>query len=297
MPIMNHVTAGCLATVFFFHGARLSSQAMLSGITHWRLHLVILISTFLAFPLIGWIIEQTLTGNIAADLLLGIVYVCVLPSTVQSSITLTSLAGGHVPAAICAASLSSLLGVFITPIWMAYRSQHAMSLENDLSVLSDIGQQLLLPFGIGFCSHRYLQTTLIRYRFFVRAIDQGSILCIIYLAISQSINDGIWQLVTGKDLVWCVVISCGMLLAMVFSLRKLARFFDFSRPFEIVLVLCGSKKSLASGMTMAKFLFPTTHLGVIVIPLLIYHQLQLVICTVIAMHYQHTKRAGAPSDP
>jgi sodium/bile acid cotransporter 7 len=286
--ILHYVTIFAIALLFFLHGARLSREAALAGALHWRLHLIVLCATFVLFPLLGLGLRYALAGVLPDSLLVGLLFLCLLPSTVQSSIAFTSIAHGNVAAAVCSASLSNLLGIFLTPALVAL----LMNLKGGVSAgaVLDIILQLLAPFLAGHFLRPWIGAFVARHRAALGFVDRGSILLVVYLAFSEAVANGIWHVLGLADLVKLVVV-CALLLAIVLGVTVIvARRLGFNRADEIVIVFCGSKKSLASGVPMAGVLFPLAQVGMFVLPLMLFHQIQLMVCAALARRY-------AASDP
>ena len=277
--------------LFFLYGARLSPQAALAGLVQWRLHLAILASTFILFPLLGLGFEHLAGSLLPPALVTGLLFLCVLPSTVQSSIAFTSIARGNVPAALCAASLSNILGVFISPLlasWLLSAQGAALSFD----VLQDIILQLLVPFIAGQLLRRWIGEWVTRNKKVLGYADRGSILLIIYVAFSKGMQDHIWSQIGLADLGILIVLLC-VLLALALTITAVLgrRLLRFSVEDEIALQFCGSKKSMASGLPMATVIFAGPLLGMIVLPLMLFHQIQLIVCAFLARHY-----ANRPGD-
>src|SRR5258707_5233800 len=146
----NWLTNVAVGLLFFLHGAKLSREAIIAGATHWRLHLIVLLSTFALFPLLGLALKPLLSPLVTPALYTGVLFLCTLPSTVQSSIAFTSIAKGNVPAAVCSASASSLIGIFLTPVIVSVTitNQNAGS-SSSLNGIWNIVLQLLMPFIAG----------------------------------------------------------------------------------------------------------------------------------------------------
>ncbi|WP_300618298.1 bile acid:sodium symporter family protein [Dokdonella sp.] len=282
---LDRLTIAGVALLFFLHGARLSREAILAGITNWKLHLLVLASTFAMFPLLGLAMKPLATALLTPALYLGLLYLCCLPSTVQSSIAFTSIARGNIPAAVCAASLSNLAGVFVTPALVALLLSTRGG-GSTLHAIGDILLQLLAPFVAGHLLRPWLGRTLARWHRVLAVTDRGTILLIVYVAFSESVVDGLWRQVP-PDALFAVFAVVALLLAMVLGLTTLAsRALGFAREDEIAIVFCGSKKSLASGVPMAKILFAgNPALGILVLPLMLFHQIQLMACAVLAQRY------------
>ena len=284
------IVAGIAADVgimvlFFLYGARLSPRLAFAGLVNWRLHGAVLLSTFALFPLLGLAIGPIVGGALPLALITGIQFLCLLPSTVQSSIAFTSIARGNVPAALCAASASNILGVFISPLLAGWLLQtHGVAVS--LGVFRDIFLQLLAPFILGQLLRRWIGAWVQDRKRMLGYVDRGSILLIIYVAFSKGMVEGIWGQIGVGDLLLLLCIL-GLLLAVLLSITHLIgrRLMHLPIEDEIVLQFCGSKKSLASGMPMASVLFQGPQLGLIVLPLMLFHQLQLIVCAVLARRY------------
>jgi sodium/bile acid cotransporter 7 len=273
-----------IALLFFLHGAKLSRDAVVAGITHWRLHLVILTATFALFPLLGLLAVRLPTAILPTTLATGVLFCCCLPSTVQSSIAFTSVARGNVAAAVCAASASNLFGIFITPVLVAL-TLGVRGADSPLDEAGAITVQLFLPFVCGQVARIWIAGWMKRHSKLVGLVDRGSILLVVYGAFSEAVVQGIWRQVSAVQLLWLAVV-CGALLAIVLALTAwVSRWLKFGKADEIAIVFCGSKKSLATGVPMAGILFPPASVGLIVLPLMLFHQLQLMACAVIAQRY------------
>lgn len=280
----NDATIGAIALLFFLHGARLSRPAVVAGLTHWRLHLTIFAATFVVFPLLGLLIGHFAGGLLSPVLTIGVIYLCCLPSTVQSSIAFTSIAGGNIPAAVCSASASNLLGVFLTPVLAGLLlSAHGGGIS--LGSIWDIVLQLLVPFALGQALHPALGGWALQHKKLLSFVDRGSILMVVYGAFSEAVIHGLWHQLALPNLVVMVLIDA-VLLAFVLTLTTWgARRLGFNRADEIAIVFCGSKKSLASGVPIANILFSGHAVGMIVLPLMLFHQIQLMTCAVLARRY------------
>lgn len=290
---MDDFTDLAIAALFFLHGARLSREAILAGLLHWRLHLVIFASTFVLFPLLGLALRPLSGHLLTPELYLGLLFLCTLPSTVQSSIAFTSMAGGNVPAAVCSASASSLLGVFLTPLLLSALADAHAGMADPTQAIGKITLQLLVPFVAGHLLRRWIGGWVERRRAILRYTDQGTVLLVVYTAFSASMNSGLWQS-TPVAALYVVIAVCALLLAAVMAATTFAaRRLGFSREDEIAIVFCGSKKSLATGVPLAKILFASSALGAIVLPVMIFHQIQLIVCAQLAQRYARKAPARA----
>lgn len=292
--VFNGVTTFAIGLLFFLHGAKLPRETLLAGVRHWRLHLTVLACTFALFPLLGLALKPLLLPLVTPELYLGILFVCVLPSTVQSSIAFTSVARGNVAAAVCSATTSNLLGIFLTPALVALMVVTQEAGTSSLDSVIRIGLQLLLPFIAGQIARKWIAHWVHRRQIMLRIVDQGSILLVVYTAFSEAVGQGLWTQLPPLALGGLCVL-CGILLALVLGLSTLAaRRLGFNKEDEIAIVFCGSKKSLASGIPMAKVLFAGHTVGAIVLPLMVFHQIQLMVCAVLAQRYAARRKDKSP---
>ena len=284
------LTDAAIALLFFMHGAQLSPEVALRGARHWRLHSMVFLSTFALFPLLGISARLLAPGFLPEPLWAGLILLTALPSTVQASIAFTSVAGGNVPAAMCSATASSLLGVFLTPLIAGFLlTRHGLDISAH-SVLA-IVEQLLLPFVAGQLLRPWIDAYLTRHPRALKGVDYGSILILVYTAFSHGVVDGIWHQIDAGDLFKVVLVDVTLLAAVMAILTFASRQLSFSRADEITIVFCGSKKSLANGVPMATLLF-AGHVGLIIIPLMVFHQIQLMVCASLAQRYA-TRRITA----
>jgi len=274
-----------IALLFFLHGAKLSREALVGGITHWRLHLLVFVCTFVFFPVLGIVLRPLLEPLVTPALYVGVLYLCVLPATVQSAIALVSMARGNVPAAICSASGSTLLGVFITPILVGLIVIRGSAGASSFDAIGRILLQLMLPFIVGHLLRPWIGEWVRRRAMVLKFVDQGSILLVVYTAFSAAVINGLWQQLPASAFAGLLLV-CAILLGITqVSVTLAARKLGFDKADEIAIVFCGSQKSLASGIPMAKILFASSAVGIIVLPLMLFHQMQLMVCALLARRY------------
>lgn len=291
--IFAMIAKAAIVLLFFLHGAKLSRQAIIDGARHWRLHLVTLSITYILFPLLG--LAFTYTHLLSGPLATGILFLSLLPSTVQSSIAFTAMARGNVAAAICSASFSNLLGIVLTPLLVTLMIRTNGSASVSWSAVQSILLQLLLPFVAGHLLRPLIGGFVARHKAMVTAVDRGSILLVVYTAFGAAVLEGLWHLVSGLDL-GIIALVCIVQLTIVLSVTwRTGRLFGFAREDRIVLLFCGSKKSLASGVPMAGVLFPAASVGLIILPLMLFHQIQLIACAVIARRLAAQDKADIPA--
>jgi sodium/bile acid cotransporter 7 len=271
-----------IALLFFLYGARLSPQQAWHGVRQWRLHVLVLATTFVVFPMLGLAARALVPSVLTVDLYNGLLFLCLVPSTVQSSIAFTSIAKGHVSAAIVSASLSNILGVVLTPLLVVLLMTTSGAPRVDATAIRDIVVQLLFPFAAGQLARPWLGGLIARYAALLKVVDRGSILLVVYTAFSMGVVKGIWVSVNVWRLISVTVVAAVLLAVVLGVTTALGRLAGLDRGDAIVLLFCGSKKSLASGLPMALVLFPAATVGLTMLPLMIFHQIQLVVCAVIA---------------
>lgn len=281
-----------IALLFFLYGARLSTREALKGLMHWRLHLLILGFTFVVFPLLGWSL-QPLTHVIPESLYLGILYLTLVPSTVQSSVAFTSIAKGNVAGAIVAASASNLAGVFLTPLLVMLFMSQGGGIHVDAQVFLDIAVLLLLPFILGQLARRWVKGFAANKA--TKLVDRGSITMVVYSAFSAGVVSGVWGQVSVGEIAFLIGLSIAMVALMLWLTRFVAQRLGFDEKDVKAVQFCGTKKSLATGLPMASVIFGGANLGLLILPLMIFHQVQLMMCSWLAARYAREARGGEPT--
>ncbi|MDO5677454.1 MAG: bile acid:sodium symporter family protein [Propionibacteriaceae bacterium] len=284
VPVLVWLTKIAIFILFFLYGARLHPQEALKGLKHWRLHLTILAFTFVLFPIVGLLIGLLPSWALAPSLIPGMVFVTLCPSTVQSSINFTSIARGNVAGAIVSASASNLLGVVLTPLLAIALMNTTGSANVGLGSILDLMLQILLPFLLGQLSRRWTAEFVQRHKK-LKLFDQGSIVLVVYSAFSQGMREGIWNMVGWTDIVALVIVCCVLLVFMLWLTWWAAKRLGFNRADAIAIQMCGTKKSLATGLPMITVLFAGQAVGLMVLPLMIFHQAQLMACSWLASRY------------
>ncbi len=294
LPCSGHVAVGfdwltnaAIFLLFFLYGAKLSRASVLEGLLNWRLQSMVLFFTFGFFPLFIPLLRPVFEPMVGYSLYLGLVYVACLPSTVQSSIAFTSVAGGNVPAAVCSASVSSLLGVFLTPLLVSllFSTDTAAGADIGLDTIANISFQILLPFILGQYSQRWLRAWVHRHKELIRWNDQGTIWLVVYTTFSGATAQGYWAQLDATHL-GGLVLACLLLLCVVHACTYFSsKWLGFSRADRITIVFCGSKKSLAVGAPMMMAIFGE-EANNLLLPLMIFHQVQLMTCAHLAKIWQ-----------
>jgi sodium/bile acid cotransporter 7 len=277
---LNYFTQASVALIFFLHGARLHPRIVMNGFSNWRLHVTILACSFVLFPLLALPLQKLVPAWLSPDLYIGFVFLCILPSTIQSSISFTSIAGGNVSAAVCAASASNMLGVIVTPILaMLLLGRHG---GIDVHAIEGIMLQLLAPFALGQILQRWIGDVIRAHPKLVGLAERVSIVAVAYLAFSNAVVSGVWSEIGAEDLMIMLALVISLLTLVLTVTHLISRILGFSREDEIAIVFCGSKKSMGSGLPMANIIFAGQALGLIVLPMMVYHQIQLIVCAVLA---------------
>ncbi len=290
--VVSVATKIAIALLFLLYGARLSPTQAWHGVRHWRLHLMVLSVTFVVFPLLGLVARVLEPRLLTAGLYAGVLFLCLVPSTVQSSIAFTSIARGNVPAAIVSASLSNMLGVVLTPLLVVALMSSTRGVRFDASAVLDIVLQLMAPFALGQLLRRWLAEWVHRHAVLTKIVDRSSILLVVYAAFSVGMTEHIFSTVTPRRVV-AVAVVCAALLAVVLAITTtMGRVARLDRGDAVVLLFCGSKKSLASGLPMALVLFGSASVGLIMLPLMLFHMIQLMVCAVLAGRLSRVPSSG-----
>ena len=281
-----------VALIFFLNGVSLSFAAMKAGAMRWPVHLAVQATTFLVFPLTGVVLLWISDAWMPEELAIGFFFLCALPSTVSSSVALTAAARGNAPAAVFNATLSSLIGVVVTPLWVSWRLKAEGGGIDAGGVIVDLLLWLVLPLLAGQVARRWLAGWAGRNKRRIQTVDRGTILLIIYTSFCDSIARGVWSEQGAGVVAMAAAGSLVLFFAVMGIVSAVARLAGFSVEDRIAAVFCGSKKTIASGVPMAQLLFAADpRLGVILLPLMIYHSLQLVICGVLAGRWARRSEA------
>jgi sodium/bile acid cotransporter 7 len=273
-----------IASLFFLQGARLSRDAVIAGITHWRLHAMIGATTFILFPLFGIVLLTAFPHLLPQPLWVGVIFACVLPSTVQSSIALTSIAQGNVAGAVCAATASNLAGTVLTPLlFVAISRLHGAGIATEN--IGKILLELLAPFVFGHLLRPWIGAWAERNRKLLSITDRSSILLVVYSAFSAAVITGVWRNLPPATLLVLACVVVLLLLGMLTAIVLASRALGLSESDEIAAVFCGSQKSLVSGVPIANVVFSSTEVGPTLIPIMVYYPLQLVVCAWLARRY------------
>lgn len=274
-------TAGdiLVAVLFLLYGLRLRTTEVLAGLTSWKVQGLIFASTYVVFPIVGLATYPLLEPMLGEGFATGFLYLAFLPSTIQSSVTFTSIARGDTAAAVCAATFSNVIGMFLTPLYvLVFMSIEGASAGSITSVLT----QLLLPFMIGQLLQPKVGNWIRKHPRPLRFYDQGTVVIIVLSAVLDSTAANTWDGVSVWQILALLLIS-SVLLALILAFTwYMAGWLKIDRGGRIAVLMCGSKKSLATGLPMAQAIFPAAIIGPIAVPVIIFHQIQLLVCAVIA---------------
>ena len=285
------LTNAAIVLLFFLYGVKLSRKSVVEGLLNWRLQSMVFAFTFVFFPVVIPLLRPLLEPMVGGALFMGLVYVACLPSTVQSSIAFTSVAGGNVPAAVCSASVSSLLGVFLTPLLVSLLfATDGSGAQVGLDTVLKICYQILLPFIAGQLSQPLLRKWVLGHKTLIGWNDKSTIWLVVYTAFSNATSGGYWDKLQATQLAGlvaaCLIILCLTFAATWFSSKLLG----FNREDQIAIVFCGSKKSLAVGAPMMMAIFGTLDNNLL-LPLMVFHQVQLMLCAHMARLLQRNSVA------
>lgn len=291
LPVLAIAAQASIMLLFFLYGARLAPAAVWRGLLHWRLQALVLAATFGLFPLLGLAMRVLVPAVLSPELYVGVLFLCLVPSTVQSSVAFTGLAGGNVAAAVSATSASSLIGMVLTPALAAT----LLDTGADVSVagLEHVLLQLQLPFLVGQLIRPWVAPFLDRRRRLVGLVDRVAVLLIVYIAVNAAVGRGVWGLVRPADLVAAMLVDMALLASALAIMAAASRRLGLAPADEIVVVFCGGNKGLVTGVSMLGALLPADIAGIAVLPLIMFHQMQLIASAALASRYARRARVSS----
>ncbi|MBI9040150.1 bile acid:sodium symporter family protein [Lutibacter sp.] len=276
-----------VSLIFFFYGLKLSGEKLKEGLKNWKLHFLIQLSTFLLFPLIVLIFYPFVQNEEAHLLWLAIFFMAALPSTVSSSVVMVSIAKGNIPSAIFNATISGLIGIVVTPLWVGLFTNNANVNFDYTSIYSKLCIEIILPVIIGNILHRFFGKYAIKYNKQLSLFDKSVILLIIYKSFAKSFNEKIFSTVSNLDFILLFTVVISLFFGVYFFIGFVAKKLNFSIEDKITAQFCGTKKSLVHGTVFSKVLFGTSAItGFILLPIMLFHAIQILIISIIA------KKAG-----
>lgn len=292
---VDRVSTVAVVLLFFLYGARLSTGEVWAGLRNWRLQGGMLAATYLLFPALGLAVQLLPESVLPGDLQTGLLYLSLLPSTIQSSVVFTSIARGNVAGAICGATASNVLGIVLTPLLVGLIMSRAGGPVGGSAGSTLV--QLLLPFVIGQVVQPWIGNWVRSHKIVTLVTDRGTILLVAYSSVSEAQTSGVWAGLTVGVLVVLVLVCALLLAAMLIATWTGGRWLGLDRPDRIALLMCGSKKSLATGLPMASVLFGPVAAAGVALPVIVFHQLQLATCAVIARRLASSEPEPEPAVP
>ena len=272
-----------VSVIFFFYGLRLSPEKIREGLANWRMHLVIQSTTFIVFPLMILALRPLFAGTGAELFWTGTFFLAALPSTVSSSVVMVSIAGGNIPAAIFNASVSSLLGMVFTPLWTGLVLSSGAGGFDAGDVALKLIIQVIAPVTAGTLLHHRFGAFAEKHRHALKRSDQTIILLIVYTSFCASFRNGVFDGFSALQIVLLGAAMVALFFLVMGTVTAVSRLLRFSHADSVTVLFCGSKKSLVHGSVMVKLLFPGSPItGVLLLPLMMYHALQIIIASVIA---------------
>lgn len=282
--VVDALATASIVLLFFFHGAKLPRDQVLAGLTHWRLHLVILAVTFALFPLLVLGLSYAVPGALPVTLWTGMLFLAALPATVQSAIAFTSMARGNVPAVIASSSASQMLGIVLTPLLVDLLAG-ARGATIEMSGVGLIILEIFVPFIAGHLLRPWIGGWMARNKQVIGFTDRSTIILAVYSAFSAAVIEGIWHRLPLSTL-GVLTALCAVLLVIALGVTwGIGRALGFAREDRIAILFCGTKKSLIQGVPMARVLFAGPDVGIILLPIMIFHQMQLMVCAWIARRF------------
>ena len=289
--VLDVATALGIALLFFLHGAKMAPAAAMAGARHWRLHVVVLLSTFALFPVLGIGAGALVPGVLTAELHQGLLFLCAAPSTVQSSIAFTSIAHGNVPAAVFSATFSNLAGVVLTPALAVLLLSGTGDLTLTASGVGIVVVQVIVPFAVGQLCRRWTAGWIARHHRVVSVVDRGSIVLVVYTAFSAGVVAGVWRSQSPASLAVLLGVVTLLLVVVMLIVTGAGRLLRFDRADRVAVLFCGSKKSIATGLPIASVLVGGAGLALLILPLMLFHQVQLIVCAALARRWSHAGTA------
>ena len=291
IPI-DSISAIGISLIFFFYGIKLSPSKLKAGLSNWKLHLLIQASTFLIFPLLVLIFRPLMQNGEQETLWLAFFFLAALPSTVSSSVVMVSLAKGNIPAAIFNASISGIIGIAVTPLWMGFFINDTQADFDFTDIYIKLIVQIIFPVIVGMSLQRFLETVVQRYNSKLTLFDKSIILLIIYKSFAESFSKNLFSSVSILDLAILFSAVLALFGVVFFITGFFAKLFGFSVEDRITAQFCGTKKSLVHGTVFSKILFGNmASLGLILLPLMLFHASQIMIISAIASGFE--KREGS----
>lgn len=282
VPINTISTIG-ISLIFFFYGLKLSPKKMKEGLKNWKLHVLVQASTFLIFPLLVLVFRPFIQNEEQETIWLAFFFLAALPSTVSSSVVMVSMAKGNIPAAIFNASISGIIGIALTPLWMGFFVDSAQTDFDFTEIYIKLIVQIILPVVLGLILQRYLGGFAQKHSSKLTLFDKSIILLIIYKSFAESFSENIFSSVSLLDLLLLFIAVLVLFTIAFFLTGLIARKMQLNKEDEITAQFCGTKKSLVHGTVFSKIIFgKMASIGIILLPLMLFHASQILIISIVA---------------
>jgi sodium/bile acid cotransporter 7 len=285
LPLKTITDIG-IGLIFFFYGLKLSPAEFKLGLLNYKSHIVIQLTTFIIFPLLALLFLPFFEEGVTSEIWIAIFFFATLPSTVSSSVVMVAIAKGNLPTAIFNASLSGLIGIFATPLWLGIFLQKATNFEF-MDVLLKLCLQIILPLVLGLFFQKFLGDFARKHGKKLGLIDKTTIILIIYSSFSNSFTSNIFSAVSQLDLAKLFGIVVVLFFTIYFGLNLFCDALGFNLKDKIATQFCGTKKSLVHGSVMVKIIFGSAaSTGLLLLPIMLYHSLQLLAVAYFAENYR-----------
>lgn len=289
-PIDAISTIG-VSLIFFFYGLKLSPDRLKAGLKNWKLHLLVQLSVFVIFPVIVLLFYPLVQTAHQETIWLALFFLAVLPSTVSSSVVMVSIAKGNIPAAIFNASISGIIGIVVTPLWMGLFLRNTNTDFDFTDIYIKLIAEIIVPVFTGILLQRFWGKYALKYNRQLTLFDKTVILLIIYKSFAESFAEKIFSTVSVSDFIVLFCAVLGLFFLVYFLTGYAAKLLKFNLEDRIAAQFCGTKKSLVHGTVFSKILFGNTAaVGIILLPLMLFHAIQILIISIIA-----SKLAGRKS--
>ncbi|AVR46667.1 hypothetical protein C7S20_16110 [Christiangramia fulva] len=288
LPLKTIIDIG-IGLIFFFYGLKLAPSEFKSGLKNYKVHFIIHITTFIIFPLLCLACIPVFDKGTGSDLWIALFFLGTLPSTVSSSVVMVSIAKGNIPAAIFNASLSGIIGIFATPLWLGAILGKTADFDF-ATVLWKLFLHIILPLLIGIFLQRYFGKWARKHSKKLGLFDKGTILLIIYSSFSTSFTSNLFDRIQLEGLIKMIVLLMILFFVVFFGLAFVSRQFGLKRDEKITAQFCGTKKSLVHGSVMVKVIFGNAaNSGLLLLPVMLYHSTQLILIAWFAEKYAKQK--------
>ncbi|MFO7720835.1 MAG: bile acid:sodium symporter [Gillisia sp.] len=275
-----------IGLIFFFYGLKLAPADLKLGFLNYPSHILIQLTTFVLFPLLTFLFIPVFEGGIQSELWLALFFLGVLPSTVSSSVVMVAIAKGNLPTAIFNASISGLIGILVTPLWLSL----FLMKTGDFAIVAIITKlllQIVFPLLIGLLLQRWLGNFARKNGRKLSLFDKSVIILIVYSSFSNSFNSNLLESIKMMDLLKISIIVVILFFAVYGITGYACKLLGFNLRDTITVRFAGTKKSLVHGSVMAKIIFGSSaSLGLLLLPIMLYHVLQLLLVAVFAERYR-----------